>query len=67
MRKKGHGVVVTMYLQGKNGDTDLENGLWTHRGKQTVRLIERVAWTNVHYHVDNRHVGKLLGDTGSAL
>ena len=36
-------------------------GVWTHRGKQTVRRIERVAWTNVYYHVDNRHVGDVAG------
>ena len=38
-------------------------GVWTHRGKQRVRRIERVAWTNVHYMWTTGMWGTLLGDT----
>ena len=34
-----------IYLQGRNRDTDVENGLWTQVGKERVGWIERVANT----------------------
>ena len=34
-----------MYLQGNNGETDIENRLMdTVRGEEKVRCMERVTW-----------------------
>ena len=41
------------YLQGSNGDADIENKLVdTGRGRnERVGRMERAAWKHVHYHV----------------
>ena len=46
------------YLQGSNGDTDIESSLMDWRGwgvgaerKERVRCMEKVTWKYIHYHV----------------
>ena len=38
------------YLQGSDGDTDIENGLWTQWRKERVGWTERAAWKHIYYH-----------------
>ena len=36
---------LIIYLQGKDGETDIENRLMDmRRGKERVRFMERVTW-----------------------
>ena len=38
-------MVLKNYLQGSNGETDIENGLTDiERGEDRVRCMERVTW-----------------------
>ena len=39
------------YLQGSDGDIDVETDLWTQLGKERVWWIERLALKYVYYHV----------------
>ena len=44
------------YLQGRNGDADVENRLWTHQWKERVGQTEKLALTHMHYYVYNRQL-----------
>ena len=44
------------YLRGRNGDTDVENGLWTQWPKERAGRMEKVASTYILYHVWNREL-----------
>ena len=48
-------------MQGKNGETDLENGHVDTSGEAESETNRESGMTNVHYHVDNRHVGGVAG------
>ena len=39
---------IYMYRIWKNGDADIENGLFSQQGENSVRQIERVILTYVH-------------------
>ena len=40
---------MSTYLQGRNGDADLEKGFVEQQGKEKVGQIEKVALTYIHY------------------
>ena len=50
-----------MYLQGKNGDTDLENGRVDTSGEAESETNWESGMDKCALHVDNRHVGGVAG------
>ena len=54
------------YLQGRNGDTDVENGLVIQVGGGEVKVeqIEKVAYTHYQAYMCKIATGKLLYNTG---
>ena len=55
-----------MYLQGNNGETDIENRLMDMgRGEERVRCMERVTWTLTLPYVKYITNGNLLYGSGN--
>ena len=44
-------MVLMNLLEGRSGDTDGEDELWTHWGREGVGRMEKVALVYTHYHV----------------
>ena len=38
-------------MLGRNGEAEVEKGWWTQKGKERVRLTDKVTLTDIHYHV----------------
>ena len=52
---------LKIYLQGKNGDTDLENGCVDTSGEADSETNWESGMDKCALHVDNRHVGDVAG------
>ena len=56
-----------MYLQGKNGETDIKNRLMDMgRGEERVRCMERVTWKLILPYVNEIAKGNLLYGSGNS-
>ena len=60
-------VLFQFYLQGNNGETDIENRLMdVRRGEERVRCMERVTWKLILPYVKEMAKGNLLYGSGNS-
>ena len=60
-------MVLKNYLQGSNGETDIENRLMDMgRGEERVRCMERVTWKLTLPYIKQIAQGNLLNGSGNS-